>query len=262
MNSAPILKAESLDVRYGPFRALFDVSVDLAAGETVALLGANGAGKSTLGRAISGLVPVTSGRIYFDGNDITGWPAHRRRQAGLAYIPEGRGIFPGLSVIDNLRMAVSKVEGGKAQRRAAIGRAEEMFPILGDRRHQRAGSLSGGEQQMLALSRALVTTPKVIIADEMSLGLAPLVVETVFEGLERAREMGIAILMIEQFVHRALAIANRCAIFSRGSVSWSGPASAAGPAVLDRYLGAEAQDVAAAAAAGVGPGPSTSQGAN
>lgn len=249
MNSEPILQTQSLDVRYGPFRALFDVSVDLAAGETVALLGANGAGKSTLGRAVSGLVPVASGRIFFDGNDITRWPAHRRRRAGLAYIPEGRGIFPGLSVADNLRMAVSAVEGGKSKRREAIGRAEEMFPVLAQRRHQRAGSLSGGEQQMLALGRALATSPKVIIADEMSLGLAPLVVERVFEALERAREMGVAVLLIEQFVHRALAIANRCAIFSRGSVSWSGPASAAGAEVLDRYLGAEAADVAQSAPA-------------
>lgn len=244
MNSEPILQTESLDVRYGAFRALFDVSVDIAAGETVALLGANGAGKSTLGRALSGLVPVTSGRILLDGEDITKWPAHRRRRAGLAYIPEGRGIFPGLSVIDNLRMAVSAVEGSRSERREAIGRAEEMFPVLAQRRHQRAGSMSGGQQQMLALGRVLVTNPKVIIADEMSLGLAPLVVETVFEGLERAREMGVATLLIEQFVHRALAMADRSVIFSRGSVSWSGPASAAGTEVLDRYLGAEAANVA------------------
>jgi branched-chain amino acid transport system ATP-binding protein len=248
MNSEPILKTESLDVRYGPFRALFDVSVDISEGETLAVLGANGAGKSTLGRAMSGLVPVTSGRILFAGRDITKWSARRRRRAGLAYIPEGRAIFPGLSVTDNLRMAVSGLEGDKSQRREAIERAEEMFPILGQRRHQRAGSLSGGEQQMLALGRVLTTNPKVIIADEMSLGLAPLVVATVFEGLERAREMGIAIVMIEQFVHRALAMANRCVIFSRGSVSWSGPASAAGDEVLDRYLGAGAEAAAKSAA--------------
>lgn len=237
MNSEPILSAGSLDVRYGAFRALFDVSFSIAAGETVALLGANGAGKSTLGRALSGLVPATSGRITFDGQDITRWPAHRRRAAGLAYIPEGRGIFPGLSVADNLKMAVSALERGR--RREAIGRAQEMFPVLAERRHQQAGSLSGGQQQMLALARVLVTGPKVIIADEMSLGLAPLVVDDVFASIGRARQAGVAVVLIEQFVHRALALADRSVIFSRGTVSWAGPAAEAGAEVLERYLGAE-----------------------
>ncbi len=231
-----ILKAESLDVRYGPFRALFDVSLQLPAGHMVALLGPNGAGKSTLGRALSGLIPITSGHVIFEGNDITKWAAHRRRAAGVAYIPEGRGIFPGLSVIDNLRMAVRQA-GGRTERDEAITRAIELFPVLGERRLQRAGSLSGGEQQMLALARALAVDPKVVIADEMSLGLAPLVVDAVFAGLERAREAGITVLLIEQFIHRALSLADQCVILSRGHVGWSGDASAAGPEVLDRYLG-------------------------
>jgi branched-chain amino acid transport system ATP-binding protein len=235
----PLLNVEQLDVRYGASRALFDVSLDLPAGGMVALLGPNGAGKSTLARALSGLIPVTSGRIGFDGVDITRWPAHRRHRAGLTYIPEGRGIFPGLSVLDNLRMAVRQA-GSRSRREQAIERAVELFPVLGSRRMQQAGSLSGGEQQMLALARALVMEPKVVIADEMSLGLAPLVVDAVFDGIEQARQSGISILLIEQFVHRALAMADTCVILSRGSVGWRGPASEAGAEVLDRYLGAAA----------------------
>jgi branched-chain amino acid transport system ATP-binding protein len=231
-----LLRADALDVRYGPFRALFDVSLDMPQGGMVALLGPNGAGKSTLGRALSGLIPITAGRVELEGQDITRWPAHRRRQAGVAYIPEGRGIFPGLSVIDNLRMAVRQA-GSRAEREAAIGRAIELFPVLGSRRLQRAGSLSGGEQQMLALARALAVDPKMVIADEMSLGLAPLVVDTVFDGLDRARKTGITVLLIEQFIHRALELADHCVILSRGHVGWSGTAAAAGPEVLDRYLG-------------------------
>jgi branched-chain amino acid transport system ATP-binding protein len=223
-------------VRYGPFRALFDVSIDVPRGTMVALLGANGAGKSTLGRAISGLIPVDQGHIELEGKDVTNWPAHRRTKAGIAYIPEGRGIFPGLSVIDNFRMAVRQA-GGRRQREAAIERAIELFPALGTRQTQHAGSLSGGEQQMLALARALAVNPKVVIADEMSLGLAPMVVDTVFEGLDRARRSGTTVVLIEQFIHRALELADQCVILSRGHVGWSGSAADAGLEVLDRYLG-------------------------
>ena len=239
VSADPLLSVDHLDVRYGASHALFGVSLDLPSGGMVALLGPNGAGKSTLARALSGLIPVTSGHIEFGGVDITRWPAHRRHRAGLTYIPEGRGIFPGLSVLDNLRMAVRQA-GSRSQREQAIERAVELFPVLGSRRLQHAGSLSGGEQQMLALARALVIEPKAVIADEMSLGLAPLVVDAVFEGIEKARQSGISILLIEQFVHRALAMADTCVILSRGSVSWRGPASEAGAEVLDRYLGAAA----------------------
>ena len=173
--------------------------------------------------------------MRFDGHDITGQPAHRIRKLGLTYIPEGRGIFSGLSVIDNLRMAVAKER--REERGEAIDRAIERFPILGIRRTQRAGSLSGGEQQMLALARALAVSPKLVIADEMSLGLAPLVTESVFESLEQACRSGITIVLSEQFVHRALGMADTCIIMTRGQVSWSGPASEAGQEVIDRYLG-------------------------
>jgi branched-chain amino acid transport system ATP-binding protein len=231
-----VLRAENLDVRYGTSRALFDVSINIRAGQVLALLGPNGAGKSTFARALSGLVPLTAGRVEFVGEDISRLPPHRRRNAGLTYIPEGRGIFPGLSVLDNLRMAVRQA-GSRTTREEAIDRAIELFPVLGQRRQQRAGSLSGGEQQMLSLARALAVPPKLMIADEMSLGLAPIVVDTVFENLERARETGISVLLIEQFIHRALAMADECVILSRGRVGWTGPAADAGPEVLDQYLG-------------------------
>src|SRR5580692_5789071 len=231
----PLLKVHHLDVSYGSSRALFGVSLTVDPGTVLAVLGANGAGKSTLARAVSGLVPPTAGRVVFDGQDITGKPANRIRKLGLTYIPEGRGIFPGLTVVDNLRMAVGQEK--RQERAAAIDRAIERFPVLGQRRTQRAGSLSGGEQQMLALARALAVSPKLIIADEMSLGLAPLVAESVFEGLEEARRSGITIVLTEQFVHRALTMADTCVILTRGRVGWSGPAADAGAEVIERYLG-------------------------
>ncbi len=239
----PILEVQDLDVHYGTSQALFGVSLSVGPGTVLAVLGANGAGKSTLARAVSGLVAPTAGHVRFQGEDVTGLAAHKVRTRGLTYIPEGRGIFPGLSVVDNLRMAVAQEP--RRDRQAAIDRAIDRFPVLGKRSAQRAGSLSGGEQQMLALARALAVSPKLIVADEMSLGLAPLVTESVFEGLEEARRSGITIVLSEQFVHRALAMADACVILNRGQVGWSGPASDAGQEVLDRYLG-EAEEATAA----------------
>jgi branched-chain amino acid transport system ATP-binding protein len=233
--TSSLLEIEDLDVSYGPSQALFNVSIDVPAGSVTAVLGANGAGKSTLARAVAGLVPATAGSVRFDGEIINGQSAHRIRTRGLTYIPEGRGIFPGLSVLDNLRMAVAQEK--RSERAEAIDRAIGLFPVLGQRRSQRAGSLSGGEQQMLALARALAVPPRLIIADEMSLGLAPMVAESVFCSLEEAGKSGITIVLIEQFIHRALALADRCVILTSGHVGWSGPASEARQEVLDRYLG-------------------------
>jgi branched-chain amino acid transport system ATP-binding protein len=231
----PILEVSDLDVYYGTSQALFGVSLSVLPGTVVAVLGANGAGKSTLARVVSGLVRSTSGRVAFEGRDVTNFPAHRIRKLGLTYIPEGRGIFPGLSVIDNLKMAVAQER--RADRPEAIARAVERFPVLGQRSNQLAGSLSGGEQQMLALARALAVSPKLVIADEMSLGLAPLIAESVFEGLDEARRSGITIVLSEQFVHRALEMADSCVILTRGHVGWTGTAGEAGQEVIDRYLG-------------------------
>jgi branched-chain amino acid transport system ATP-binding protein len=237
--SDSLLSIEGLNVRYGSVQALFDVSLDVPDGSVLAVLGANGAGKSTLARTASGLVPAFGGQVIFGGEDITKWHPHRIRRAGLVHIPEGRGIFPGLSVAENLRMAVRRVGTGD-QRKAAIANAYEMFPVLADRRGQRAGTLSGGEQQMLALARALAVPPRLIIADEMSLGLAPLVVDFVFESIERASKSGVTIVLIEQFIHRALSLASECVILRQGSVAWTGPSENARQEVLDRYLGESA----------------------
>jgi branched-chain amino acid transport system ATP-binding protein len=238
--SDSLLSVNGLSVRYASVQALFDVSIDVPEGSVVAVLGANGAGKSTFARTVSGLVPPFRGTVTFGGRDITKWPPHKIRREGLVHIPEGRGIFPGLSVQENLRMAARRV-GSTDERKSAMANAYEMFPVLADRRGQRAGTLSGGEQQMLALARALAVPPRLIIADEMSLGLAPLVVDFVFESIERASKRGVTIVLIEQFIHRALALASECVILRQGSVAWAGPADNARQEVLDRYLG-EAAD--------------------
>jgi branched-chain amino acid transport system ATP-binding protein len=235
-----LLDVVDLDVRYASVQALFGISMSVPQGSVVAVLGANGAGKSTLARAVSGLVPVTEGTVTFGGEDITNNPPHAIRRAGMVHIPEGRGIFPGLSVQENLRMAVRRV-GTKDERKSSIEHAYEMFPVLAERRTQRAGTLSGGEQQMLALGRALAITPKLIIADEMSLGLAPLIVDFVFETIDQASKAGLTIVLIEQFVHRALSLADHCVILRQGSVAWSGAAADAREEVLDRYLGEAAE---------------------
>ena len=233
------IAVEGLEVRYGEALAISGVSFTVPAGKALAVLGANGAGKSSLARALSGLVPVSAGRILFDGRPIDGWSSDRIRQAGIVHLPEGRGVFRNLSVMDNLRMAASTVSGRK-ERRQSVEMALEMFPVLGDRRRQTAGLLSGGEQQMLSLVRALATSPRLVIADEMSLGLAPMLVDLVFEGLDRARQMGVTVIMIEQYVHRALAFADDCLMLQRGTVAWAGPADAAGNELLTNYLGAAA----------------------
>jgi branched-chain amino acid transport system ATP-binding protein len=174
-----LVKVEGLTVDYGPARSLREVDLEIERGAVLAVLGANGAGKTSLARALSGLVPASSGSIVLDGVDVTGWSAERISRAGLAYLPEGRGIFPGLSVRDNLRMWAMPLP--RARRSEAIQRAVDLFPVLGDRQQQPAGSLSGGEQQMLSLARSFVARPKLLIADELSLGLAPKMVDAVYD---------------------------------------------------------------------------------
>ena len=230
------------DVRagYGAVEVLHDVSLDIPSGALTALLGPNGAGKTTLLSVVAGLLPLRGGRIVWGDHDLTGVAPDARARAGMTLVPERRGIFPALSVQENLDIFT----GGGHPVDAALA----AFPVLGQRRAQRAGSLSGGEQQMLALARALAVTPKVLIADELSLGLAPLVVDAVFEGLQTACRAGVSVVLIEQFVHRALAQADTAAIMSRGRVTWSGPAAQAGPEVLERYLGSGEEPLADPAA--------------
>ena len=231
------ITVEDLEVRYGDALALSGVTFALGNGKALAVLGANGAGKSSLARALSGLVPVSRGRVFFQEQRIDGWSADRIRRAGIVHLPEVRGVFRSLSVLDNLKMAAASVPGRRA-RRDAVESALEFFPALAGRRRQIAASLSGGEQQMLSLARALSTSPRLIIADEMSLGLAPMLVDLVFEGLARAKEAGVTVIMIEQYVHRALAFADECLLLQRGTVVWTGPAEAAGGELLANYLGA------------------------
>ncbi|HUJ67316.1 MAG TPA: ATP-binding cassette domain-containing protein [Acidimicrobiales bacterium] len=231
------LAVEGLSVSYGEAMALTDISFRVDAGKVLAVLGSNGAGKSSLARAISGLVQAQDGRVLFGDEDVRAWTPDRIRRAGLLHLPEGRGVFRSLTVIDNVKMAAASVDGGRKARREAVAIAFDTFPVLASRRRQVAGSLSGGEQQMLSLARALATAPKLIVADEMSLGLAPRLVDLVFDGLARARDRGVTVVMIEQYVHRALAFADDCLVLQRGALAWHGPARQAGGEVLSRYLG-------------------------
>lgn len=233
--NAPLLKVSSLSVHYGPALALSDISFELGSNKSIAILGSNGAGKSTLARVLSGLVKSTSGSIEVAGRNLTNKQGHIWRRAGVVHLPEGRGVFRGLSVMDNLRMALSADKG--LDKNAALDHAFELFPVLGERRRQLGGTLSGGEQQMLSLARALMVEPKILIADEMSLGLAPQLVDVVFTGLQRARDKGVSVIMIEQFASRALDFADDAMILQRGSLAWSGPAADAGDELVRSYLG-------------------------
>jgi len=240
VNSAaePVLVVGGLEVRYGDARAVFGVDLEAPAGHVVAVLGPNGAGKSSLAAAITGRVPPAAGKVVLAGHDVTGKSASSISRMGVAYVPEERAIFPHLTVQDNLRVLL-RFAVPRDDRAAAVERALEMFPILAERRRQQAGTLSGGEQQMLALARVLAAPPTLLVADEMSLGLAPRLVDLVFESLEKARDEGVTILLIEQYVERALAFANEAVILRRGRVVWRGPAVDAHAELVAGYLGSE-----------------------
>jgi branched-chain amino acid transport system ATP-binding protein len=234
----PLLRVADLEVSYGEARALFGVSFDVAEGSVTTVLGANGAGKSSLAAAIAGVVQPSAGRVEFAGEDITRRAPHAVSKLGVAYVPESRNLFPHLTVKDNL-WGQLRFSLPRAQRKDAFDRALEMFPVLAQRRGQAAGTLSGGEQQMLSLARVLAASPRLLIADEMSLGLAPLMVDLVFESLATARDEGITVLLIEQFVERALAFADEAVVLRHGLVGWQGPAADAGDELLAEYLGGE-----------------------
>ena len=211
---------------YGPFRALFDVSLAVAPGEAVALLGPNGAGKTTMARVASGLIAPTAGRVLVDGEDVTGKRAYEFARRGVAHAPEGRSVFATLSVEENLTLSIRRMRG-RAGVQAGLDHAYDLFPALAQRRGQTAGTLSGGEQRMLSMARVLVDAPKLLIADELSLGLAPVIVEQTYESLRRLRENGTALLVIEQHVSHALALCDRVGILDHGSMSWLGPVAEA-----------------------------------
>jgi branched-chain amino acid transport system ATP-binding protein len=222
VSAKPLLELGHVDASYGPFRALFDVSLTVGQGEAVALLGTNGAGKTTVARVCTGLVAPTDGRVRFDGQDLTGRKTFEFARLGISHAPEGRSVFGSLTVEENLTLAFREVVG-RAGNRASLDTAFELFPRLSERRRQLAGSLSGGEQRMLALARVLVHPPRLLVVDELSLGLAPIIIDDVYRNLAQLREKGVALVVVEQQVEHALELADRVVVLSRGEVSYDGP---------------------------------------
>jgi branched-chain amino acid transport system ATP-binding protein len=234
-----MLKLESVSISYGAIQAVRDVSIDVPSGEVVTIIGANGAGKSTLLKSIVGLESVTSGRIFFDGHDITKTPAHRRTGMGVALSPEGRGVFSDQSVRDNLLLGAYSKKSDSARTEQKIEQFFELFPRLKERQEQFAGTLSGGEQQMLAIARALMSEPKLLLLDEPSLGLAPLIIRDIFNTIRALRETGLTILLVEQMANQALGVADRAYVLETGSVTLQGKGSdlLKDPKVRAAYLG-------------------------
>ncbi|HEY5769318.1 MAG TPA: ABC transporter ATP-binding protein [Terrimicrobium sp.] len=234
-----MLKLESVSISYGAIQAVRDVSIDVPRGEVVTIIGANGAGKSTLLKSIVGLEPVAGGRISFDGQDITKTPAHRRTGMGVALSPEGRGVFSDQSVRDNLLLGAYSKKSDSARTEQKIEQFFELFPRLKERQEQFAGTLSGGEQQMLAIARALMSEPKLLLLDEPSLGLAPLIIRDIFNTIRALRETGLTILLVEQMANQALGVADRAYVLETGSVTLQGKGSdlLKDPKVRAAYLG-------------------------
>ena len=233
-----MLDVKNIDVYYGDAQALWDVSFSVKQGEIVTLVGSNGAGKSTTLKAISGLVPPSSGEIRLEGNRIDRAPAHSIVEMGIAQIPEGRRLWPGLSVQENLELG-AYIPAARAVRGETMEWVFQLFPLLRKRRSQIAGTLSGGEQQMLAIGRGLLSRPKLLILDEPSLGLAPLLVDEVFETIQKINSEGMTILLVEQNVNVALAISNRGYVLETGRIviSGSGKDLLADEHVKTAYLG-------------------------
>jgi len=232
--TTPVLELRSVAAAYGPFRALFDVSLTVAPGEAVALVGSNGAGKTTVARVASGLLAPGSGEIFVEGADLTGSRTYQFARAGVAHAPEGRSVFATLSVEENLTLSFRRAFG-RSGVRGALDRAFEYFPVLAERRTQAAGTLSGGEQRMLSLARVMVEVPKILIADELSLGLAPIIVEQLYQTLQKLRDEGTALLIVEQQVVHALELSDRVVLLDHGTVSWEGSSADATGVVAQAF---------------------------
>jgi branched-chain amino acid transport system ATP-binding protein len=229
-----MLELRNISAGYGTGRVLENVNLVVPDGAVVALLGPNGAGKTTLLKVMSGLLRPMSGRVLLDGEDVTGASPFELARSGICHVPEGRGIFPTLSVADNLRL-----QAPRSVDRRAVDLAAAVFPRLAQRRNQLAGTMSGGEQQMLALSRAYVAEPATVLLDEVSMGLAPLIVDEIFRYLRRIASEGISLLVVEQYVARALELADYVYILNRGRIRFAGePAEVGDQTVLESYLGA------------------------
>jgi len=220
--AVPLLELRDIDAGYGPFRAIFGVSFALHPGRVLALLGSNGAGKTTIARVCSGLVHPTAGSVRFDGVDVTGLRPYRIARLGVTQAVEGRSVFASLTVQENLELTFRRSRG-RTGVGDAVAEAYSLFPLLGDRRDQAAGTLSGGEQRMLSLARVLVEQPRLLIADELSLGLAPIIVDEVYRTLATIRDAGTTLLLVEQHVHHALEVADDVIVLIKGTVAFSGP---------------------------------------
>ncbi len=239
MAEAPLLAIDGLEVRYGAVEALKGISLEVRTGEVVTLIGGNGAGKSTLMKAVSGLEPASRGTIRFDGQDITTLAGHRRVALGIAQSPEGRQVFADQSVRDNLVLGAYHRRLSTADLDRDVDRQFALFPKLAERRAQMAGTLSGGEQQMLAIARALMAQPRLLLLDEPSLGLAPLIVREIFAAIRALKAQGVTILLVEQMANQALAVADRAYVLETGRITLAGTGSELrrNPEVRAAYLG-------------------------
>lgn len=235
---AELLRVEDLEVFYGEFQALYGVSFHVDENEIVALLGANGAGKTTTLKTISGLLMPRRGRIIYEGRDITYTPPHKRVEAGIAHVPEGRGIFPWLTVMENLK-AAAYIKRAREKFEETLEFVFNLFPVLKERRNQKAGTLSGGEQQMLAIARALILRPKLLMLDEPSLGLAPKLAYEVIMLTKQLREEGYTILLVEQNVKLSLKVADRAYVLETGRIVKEGSSAELekDPVIRAAYLG-------------------------
>jgi branched-chain amino acid transport system ATP-binding protein len=234
-----MLKLESVKVAYGAIQAVKGVSIEVRKGEVVTIIGANGAGKSTLLKSICGLEPVTEGRILLDNKDITNVASHQRVGLGVAMSPEGRGVFADQTVRENLMLGAYSRKSDPAATAAAMEREFKRFPRLRERQDQLSGTLSGGEQQMLAISRALMSDPRLLLLDEPSLGLAPLIIKDIFNAIRQLREAGLTILLVEQMAKQALGVADRAYVLETGHITAEGTGRALlnDPKVKAAYLG-------------------------
>ena len=238
-----LLEIDDIDVHYGPIQALRGLSLQLDAGEMVALIGANGAGKTTTLRTVSGMLEPTRGAVKLDGAEVGGRKAHEIVRMGVAHIPEGRELFAEMTVLDNLRMGYwSRRGAGPKQYEQDRDRVMDLLPRLRERADQAAGTMSGGEQQMLVFARALMSRPRLLLVDELSLGLAPMIVNQLFDLLTEINAEGTAVLLVEQFVHLALKNTSRAYVISKGQVALAGDSAEllADTTLVSTYLGGEA----------------------
>jgi len=235
-----MLKLESVAISYGAIQAVRGVSLEVQRGEVVALIGANGAGKSSLLKGIAGLEPLRSGKVWIEGRDATSIPAYQRVSLGVALSPEGRGVFPDQSVMDNLLLGAYLKKYDARSRAKKLNQVFELFPRLQERQQQLAGTLSGGEQQMLAMARAMMSEPRLLLLDEPSLGLAPLVILDIFRAIAAMRELGITVLLVEQMATQALGAADRAYVLETGCLTMEGTGAELlnNPRVRAAYLGA------------------------